>query len=169
MKRSLAVVATFVVLNAVGFVAYRASYAPDAAASRLPTSKRETADTLSRQSGSSQAKVATPSVAAPTTSEPVANSEQSSVVEHTNSPTADVPVSTHEGTVQHTRVKQPVRKRVEETPVKVVAKPAADDKAVESKPVADAKSTVETKPAADKAKDKDKVLEMEANPYKRGE
>jgi hypothetical protein len=168
MKRSLVVVVAFVVMNAVGFVAYRASYAPDASASRLPTSKHEAADTLSRESGASQAKVATPaepSVAVqPTPEQHVAAPQitaQESVAEHTNSPTEETP------RVQRTRVKQVARKHGEEAPAKptVETKPVETKAAVETKAV-ESKPTVETKPA-DKAKDK--VLEMEANPYKRGE
>jgi predicted small lipoprotein YifL len=55
-------------------------------------------------------------------------------------------------------------------PGKPETKPAeskpAESKPAESKPAVESKPPVETKPA-DKVKDK--VLEMEANPYKRGE
>jgi hypothetical protein len=177
----LVVVAAFVVLNAVSFLVYRAAYSPDAAASSLMTSKHHAADNLSRDEGASQAKLATPdepAVAAEPTSEPSVGAqaiaaEQPSVPEHTNSPTEEI-TSTPRG--QRTRVKQPVRKHADETPAKpaVAAKPASDKpaetKPVESKPAAETKAPVETKPA-DKAKDKakDSILEMEANPYKRGE
>lgn len=175
----LVVVAAFVVLNAVSFLVYRAAYSPDAAASSLLTSKHHAADNLSRDEGASQAKVATPdkpAVAAEPTSEPSTAeheipAEQPSVADRTNSPREE---TTSPVRVQHTRVKQPVHKRAEETPAKpaVATKAAAGDRsaetkpAVESKPAAETKPPVETKPA-DKAKDK--VLEMEANPYKRGE
>ena len=174
----LVVVAAFVVLNAVGFLVYRAAYSPDAAASSLLTSKHHAADNLSRDEDESQAKVATPdkaAVAAEPTSEPSAAAhaiaaEQPTVAERTNSPTEE---TTSPVRAQRTRVKQPVHRHGDETPAKpaVAAKPAADKPAetkaaVESKPAAETKPPVETKPA-DKAKDK--VLEMEANPYKRGE
>jgi hypothetical protein len=86
---------------------------------------------------------------------------QESVAEHTNSSTEETP------RVQRTRVKQVARKHGEEAPAKptVETKPVETKAAVETKAV-ESKPTVETKPA-DKAKDK--VLEMEANPYKRGE
>jgi len=174
----LVVVAAFVVLNTVSFLVYRAAYAPDAAASSLLTSKHHAADNLSREDGASQAKVATPdepAVAAEPTSEPHVAApeiaaERPSVPAHTNSPTEE---TTPPARTQRTRVKQAVRKHADETPAKpaVIAKPAeskpAESKpAVESKPAAESKPPVETKPA-DKVKDK--VLEMEANPYKRGE
>jgi hypothetical protein len=178
----LVVVAAFVVLNAVSFLVYRAAYSPDAAASSLLTSKHHAADNLSRDEGESQAKLATPdapAVAAEPTSEPSAGAdaiaaEQPSVAERTNSPTEE---TTSAPRAQRTRVKQPARKHVEETPAKpaVATKPAADKTAetkaaVESKPAAETKAPIETK-SADKAKDKakDSILEMEANPYKRGE
>lgn len=173
MKRSLLVVAAFVLLNAVGFFAYRAVYAVDAAASSLSTSRPEGADTLARDAGASQAKLKTaaePPVAAQPTSEPdVAAPEisaQPTVTENTNSPTENVEPPARATPVERKNVKPPLRKRIDDAPVPVtkpaaIAKPAIDDKpAVESKPA------VETK-AADKAKDK--VFEMEANPYKRGE
>ncbi len=172
----LVVVAAFVVLNAVSFLVYRAAYSPDAAASSLLTSKHHAADNLSRDEGASQAKLATPdapALAAEPTSEPSAGAhaivEQPDVAEHTHSPTEETTSPVH---TPRTRVKQPVRKHVDETPAKpAVAKPAADKLAetkpgVESKPAAETKPPVETK-AKDKAKDS--ILEMEANPYKRGE
>lgn len=173
----LVVVAAFVVVNAVGFLVYRAAYSPDAAAGSLMTSKHQAADNLSRDEGVSQAKVATPdkpAVAAEVTSEPhvaapAISAEQPSVVENTNSPTEETTSSTR----TRTRVKQPVRKRVEDAPAKpaVVAKPVETAKPAETTKPAESKPPVETKPAETKPADKakDKVLEMEANPYKRGE
>jgi hypothetical protein len=173
----LVVVAAFVVMNAVGFLVYRASYTPDAAASSLPTSKPEAVDNLSRDEGASQVKVEDPSrppVAARPTSEPhvtaPAISAEESVPAHTNSPTGEA-AQRDTPEQQRARVKHPVRKRVEETPApaaKAVAttKPAETKPAPETKPVAETKPPVETK-SSDKTKDK--VLEMEANPYKRGE
>jgi hypothetical protein len=177
----LVVVAAFVVLNAVSFLVYRAAYSPDAAASSLLTSKHHAADNLSRDEGTSQAKLATPdapAIAAEPTSEPSAAAhaisvEQPSVVEHTHSPTEETTSSAH---TPRTRVKQPARKHVDETPAKpAVAKPATD-KTAETKPAVESKPAGETKPAvepkaADKSRDKakDSILEMEANPYKRGE
>jgi len=174
------VVAAFVMMNAVGFLAYRAFHSPDAVASSLPTSKHEPADTVSRHADASQAKPVDPPVAAQPTPGPhvvtPAVSAQPTVPENTNSPTEEATQPAHETAVQRTRVKRPVRKHTDDAPAKpaAIAKPAVDTKpAVETKAGVETKPAAETKPAetkpADKPKDKSSILDMEANPYKRGE
>jgi hypothetical protein len=176
----LVVVAAFVALNAVGFLAYRELHAPDAAASSLPTSKHEAAETLSREPGTSQAKPVAPPVAAQPTPEPDAApaiSAQPIVPDHTDSPTGETTTPTPERNVQPTRVKRPAHRRAEVAAPTAkpapIAKPAAVTKpaVVASQPAAESKPAAETKPAETKPADKpkDKVLEMDANPYKRGE
>ena len=176
----LVVVAAFVMLNAVSFLVYRACLCPRCRSSSLLTSKHHAADNLSRDAGASQAKVATPDTAA-VAAEPTSEPQRCRTADLCEQPTVPERYEFSDGrshiararAVQRTRVKQPAHRHVDETPAKsaVGAKPAADKlaetkPAVESKPAAETKPPVETKPA-DKAKDK--VLEMEANPYKRGE
>ena len=108
------VVAAFVMMDAVGFLAYRAFHSPDAVASSLPTSKHEPADTVSRHADASQAKPVDPPVAAQPTPEPhvvtPAVPAQPTVPENTNSPREEATQPAHETAVQRTRVKRPVRK-----------------------------------------------------------
>ena len=173
--RSFAVVLVFVVLNAVAFVAHRAISTNEAAASNRPGSAATAADTLSREIPASQPKpveLAKPPVVAPHTPEAIetapSNLPDPSVSEHTESSTdeaAEVTRSTsghqtHRPPGTHHRVERTsahASKSAHEAPAAVVARPAPQDKPAQDKPAEQAK------PAPDK------LLQMEANPYKQSE
>jgi hypothetical protein len=149
MKRIVGVVLAFVVLNTLGFVVYRAFSTTDAAASNLDSAPATTA-TLARDPAGSQPKPS-PAVSG-------LLDEKSSVSEPTPAAAVEVqPPPARAPSTQRTRVnpKPILQKRVDKTPP----------------PAMPVKSTTEVKPAATEPKpaDNDHVLEMEANPYKRGE
>jgi hypothetical protein len=150
MKRIVGVVLAFVVLNTLGFVVYRAFPTTDAAVSSPAPPTTATA-TLARDPAASQPKPSTPTSALV--------DDKSSVSEPT--PAAVVEVQPPPARAQRTRTnpKPILQKRVDKTPPPTTTAPPS------------VKPTTETKPAATEPKpaDTDHVLEMEANPYKRGE
>ena len=151
MKRIVGVVLAFVVLNTLGFVVYREISTTDAAASNL-VDPAPTSATLARD----------PSAANRNHHRWLRRvvDEKSTVSEPTPAAAVEVqPLPVHAPGTQRVRANpKPIsQKRVDKTPSPPRSAPV--------------KPTTEAKPAAGEPKpaDTDHVLEMEANPYKRGE
>jgi cytoskeletal protein RodZ len=174
MMRSFVVVLVFVVLNAVAFVAHRAISTSEAAASTRPDSAATAADTLARPIPASQPKpdeLAKPPVVAPRTPEAIetapSNLPDPSVSAHTESATGEPAEVTRSSSPHQTHRQPAAHHRVERTPAHA-AKPAHEaPPAVVAKPADQDKPAQDDKPAH--AKSDDKLLEMEANPYKQSE
>jgi hypothetical protein len=159
MIRIIGVVAAFVVLNASGFVVYRELHTTDASAGNPAAAPPANQETLARPPVASQPKPIAPEktvVVEPETPPPIdassTDNSKNTVSEHTKSP-VDVPSV-------HSPKPLPPRPRAAE-----IVRPVAPAKTA----AAPAKPAPETKPDTAKEKEKDKVLEMEGNPYKRGE
>lgn len=149
MRRVLVVVATFVALNTGGFFVYRALQ-PESAAASAPTASDET---FSRPAASIQPKpTKTASEIEPQPSE--SNSEKTIVSPPTSlreeEPEREPATEPEDGK----RVKRAPTRRVHRAPPAPVQKA----KAPESRPAEQSKSGIQ-----------DSVLEMDDNPYKRGE
>ena len=141
MIRSLTVVLGFVVANTLAFVAYRASAAPDAE------------DTISREPPPIQPKPAPPTISTtPVELEPARPDSPSPLVPIVSTGTdpepAEPPRAAPRPAPPRPRAAPPARRPAEPVPA---ARPAPEAQPVEKPPT------------------KDRLLEMEANPYKRGE
>lgn len=176
--RSLAVVLSFVVLNAIAFVAYRALATPSAAAANRQAPAATTVDTFSRAKPARQSKldalakddVATPETSSPVDALPVTH-PASTVSADAESPDAvqeeaqeDTP--SHAGSAHHLRSTRAAHRHGDRSASRNAKPEREEPKKVEAKPPEQAGSAHD---AAAHEKQKDKLLEMEANPYKRRE
>lgn len=152
MRRVLVVVATFVALNTGGFLTYRALQ-PESAAAPAPAAPAASDETFSRPAATIQPKsTPTPSTRSP---EPEQIYPEKSIVSPpTNSPEEEPETEPAHEQERTKQVKRAPTRRVNREP----AAAAPKTKAPESQPAEQPKSGIQKS-----------VLEMDDNPYKRGE